>query len=240
MKAAILFDFGGTLDRPAHWLDRFLVHYQAAGIALERPRLDVAFSHATASAYHASGRMRSLNLEQTVSYLVDLQIERLIEDDHRIHAALDAAGGRERVVAAITRSFTAESQIGLATSAPILRRLATRFRLGVISNFYGNLEQILDDAGLLPIIETVADSSRLGIFKPDPRIFQAALNAMAIEPEAALMVGDSLSKDCEPAHALGMTTVWLRHRPLIGDEFFHKPSGHADFTIDALAELEHL
>ena len=96
-------------------------------------------------------------------------------------------------------------------------------------------------AGLLPLIETVADSSRLGIFKPDPRIFRAALDAMAIEPDAALMVGDSLGKDCAPAQALGMTTVWLQHRHgLTGDVSFQRPAGYADFTINTLAELEHL
>ena len=143
MKAAILFDFGGTLDHPAHWLDRFLAHYRAAGIELERAVLDAAFSHATASAYSKPGLMRYFNLEQTVSYLVDMQVERLIEDDRGLLAAFAAGGGRDRVAAAISASFAAESRRGLAASRCILRRLAARFRLGVVSNFYGNLDRIL-------------------------------------------------------------------------------------------------
>jgi hypothetical protein len=37
---ALLFDFGGTLDGPAHWLDRFLASYRNAGIDISRADLD--------------------------------------------------------------------------------------------------------------------------------------------------------------------------------------------------------
>jgi len=239
MKAAILFDFGGTLDYPAHWLDRFLIHYRSAGIELTREALDLAFSHATAAAYSDSAQLRQFNLDQTLNYLVDKQVA-LLEEDHGMIAQLAARGGRERVIAAVSSSFADESHSGLAASRAILRRLNVHQRLGVVSNFYGNLDRILHDAGLLPLFATVADSSRLGLFKPDQRIFKAALDAMAIAPRAALMVGDSLSKDCAPARALGMRTVWLRHHQPTGGEGQFQSTDGADFTISALEELEYL
>ena len=260
MEAAIFFDFGGTLDWPAHWLDRFLAHYRAAGLKLDRAILDDAFSAATAFAYRTADGMRELYLEATIRYLVRCQLATLREKDAHFRAALDVIGS-ERAESAISASFAAESRVGLATSRAILERLAGRFRLGVVSNFYGNLDRILDECGLLPMLAVVADSSRLGIFKPDQRIFTAAVDALGLNPARTLMVGDSLGKDCAPARALGMRTVWLRHQIPGPDALYRRQTAQsakaagsqthsrtgsqanpifADFTIDALAELQHL
>jgi FMN phosphatase YigB (HAD superfamily) len=260
MEAAILFDFGGTLDSPAHWLDRFLAHYRAAGLELDRATLDNAFSAATSFAYRTADAMRELDLEATIRYLVRDQLATLRETHTHFRAALDVIGS-ECAEAAISASFAAESRVGLATSRAILERLAGRFRLGVVSNFYGNLDHILDECGLLPMLAVVVDSSRLGIFKPDRRIFTAAVDAIGLSPARTLMVGDSLSKDCAPAHALGMRTAWLRHQIPDPDALYgrqtaqsvkaddsqpHSRTGShanaifADFTIDALTELQHL
>jgi putative hydrolase of the HAD superfamily len=49
--------------------------------------------------------------------------------------------------------------------------------------------------------------------KPDPRIFRRALDALGVEPENALFVGDRLYEDVRGAGELGMTTVqalWFR------------------------------
>ena len=46
------------------------------------------------------------------------------------------------------------------------------------------------------------------------------------------MIGDSLAKDCAPAHKLGMRTVWLRTSPQSGED-----SGAADVTIRSIDEV---
>ena len=238
MEAVILFDFGGTLDWPCHWLDRFLAHSGAAGLEVDRATLDHAFKAATAFGYRTADRMRELNLEATVRYHLHYQLAVLRERDDRMRAAIDkhGAGHLEAVIGA---SFVSESRAGLAASRTLLERLAERYRLGVVSNFYGNLDRILAECGLLPLLAFVADSSRLGIFKPDPRIFTTALNALGARPAATMMVGDSLSKDCAPARALGMRTAWLRHR-IPGPDASPQAETVVDFTIDRLAELQHL
>jgi len=85
--------------------------------------------------------------------------------------------------------------------------------MGVVSNFYGNLDGILAEAKLDRFFDAVADSSRVGIFKPEAGIFEVALKKMRCAPESTAMIGDSLAKDCAPAHKLGMRTVWLRTDP---------------------------
>jgi len=56
-------------------------------------------------------------------------------------------------------------------------------------------------------------SSEVGFRKPDPRIFERALEALGVAPENALFVGDRLYEDVRGAGELGMTTVqalWFR------------------------------
>ena len=53
-------------------------------------------------------------------------------------------------------------------------------------------------------------SFRAGVAKPDPAAFRRVLDAAGAAPANAVMIGDSLEKDVEPAAALGMGTVWVR------------------------------
>jgi FMN phosphatase YigB (HAD superfamily) len=237
---AILFDFGGTLDFPRHWLDRFVAHYQASGIAIERTELDRAFRIATQQAYACSATLQNYSLSQLVDFLVELQLEDLLKygpgasrrplaepcSDHRLIA----------LKMQIRDSFVAESLVGFDISRPLLASLARRFKIAVVSNFYGNLDRIIAEADLAPAVTVTADSGLLGFYKPDPRIFAAALAQLGVHPHDAMMVGDSISKDCEPARAMGMTTVWLRHREFNGREA--AASDPVDFTIDSLEELK--
>jgi HAD superfamily hydrolase (TIGR01509 family) len=237
---AILFDFGGTLDFPRHWLDRFVAHYQAAGIDIERAELDGAFSIATQKAYACSGMLRNYSLSQLVGFLVELQFDVL-----GAHAPAAPCGLLAEVSSGLSitdlkmqirNSFVAESALGFATTRPLLESLARRLKIGVVSNFYGNLDRVIADADLARAVTVTADSGRLGFYKPDPRIFAASLARLGAHSHDAVMVGDSIRKDCAPARAMGMATVWLRHREFNGREA--APSDSVDFTIDSLEELK--
>jgi putative hydrolase of the HAD superfamily len=104
--------------------------------------------------------------------------------------------------------------------------------MGVVSNFYGNLDRILEESKLDRFFSAVADSSRVQIFKPDPRIFEHALKKLQCASETVAMIGDSLTKDCAPAHKLGMRTVWLRTEPRPDED-----SVAPDVTIRSIDEI---
>jgi FMN phosphatase YigB (HAD superfamily) len=235
----ILFDFGGTLDFPRHWLDRFLTHYHQAAVILTRDELDKAFDSATQTAYRAVSSIRGYGLSEVVRYLVGLQLEDLRGNGTgRVKAAIKEAGGDlDELAERISGDFVRESMGGFVESRDVLKALKQRFRIGVVSNFYGNLDRVLDEADLSELVDTIADSSRLGIFKPDPGIYRAALAGLGVQPAEAAMVGDSLDKDCVPAKRLGLTTVWLRHADAAQTK---DVDGVADFTIEGLAELKTL
>jgi FMN phosphatase YigB (HAD superfamily) len=232
---ALLFDFGGTLDGPAHWLDRFLASYRAAGVDISRAELDPAFDHATRTGYGATRIVARFGMTDLVRFLVGHQFEYLRKrGPERLRTTLDASGaaGRHRLVEAVTNSFVRETSAGLAHSRDIVGPLKSRFKMGVVSNFYGNLDRVLEEAKLDRFFTSVADSSRVGIFKPDAGIFEAALKKIQCAPESVAMIGDSIGKDCAPARKLGMRTVWLRTEPG-GDE----DSGVADVTIRNIDEV---
>lgn len=95
-------------------------------------------------------------------------------------------------------------------SAESLERLRSAgLRLGVVSNSDGRVEQALEAAGLRGYFDVVIDSALVGIEKPDPRIFHAALEALGVSPEEALYVGDLYEVDVIGARAAGMEAVLL-------------------------------
>jgi putative hydrolase of the HAD superfamily len=187
---ALLFDFGGTLDADGvAWKDRFQW-------ILGRPP-STEFDRAFYAADDALvGRIpRNLSFQDTV--------ERLSWNLAR-GLGLDAETGRRTADIFYRTSFEKAE-----ASRQILGRLAPRFRLGVVSNFYGNLAQVCDDTGIARHVATVVDSVVVGAEKPDPRIFRAALSALEVAPEAAVFVGDSLPRDMRGARGLGMPHVFV-------------------------------
>jgi putative hydrolase of the HAD superfamily len=145
------------------------------------------------------------------------------------------AKGRHKIVEAITTSFVSQTMRGLEHSREVMAALTGRFKLGVVSNFYGNLDRVLADARLERYFAAVVDSSRLGIFKPELGIYQDALKKMRSAPAETGMIGDSLSKDCAPAKMLGMRTVWLRADS--SRAVAESADAIADVTIESIDEV---
>jgi len=80
----------------------------------------------------------------------------------------------------------------------------------VVSNFYGNVAVLCQEAGLAPWLDVILDSTRVGVGKPDPGIFRMALDGLGLEPAEAIFVGDSYERDMMPARKMGMKTIWMK------------------------------
>ena len=239
MISNLLFDFGATLDGPLHWLDRFLAQYREAGLDITRGQLDPAFDHATQAGYRAIKVVRRFELLDLVRFLAGNQMEFLAHDgpdELRVRLASMDSGRRHRMVEQITAGFVKATREGLESSRAVLKTLRPRFRIGVVSNFYGNLDRILEEAGMRKIVEAVADSTLVGVFKPEPGIFEAALRMLRAAQGETAMIGDSRDKDCAPAARLGLRTVWYR-----ANNSVHPDRGpeaiEPDFTISSLDEV---
>ena len=89
------------------------------------------------------------------------------------------------------------------------RVAADGYRLGLISNFEGWLEKMLVELEVGHDFDVSVISGLVGVEKPDPRIYEIALEKARVEPDRAVHVGDSLRTDVEPALATGMHAVLI-------------------------------
>lgn len=83
------------------------------------------------------------------------------------------------------------------------------YRLAVISNADGRVEDLLAEVGLDDLFEFVMDSEVEGVAKPDPEIFLRATRRMGVEPGESLYVGDLYPVDVVGARGAGMEAVLL-------------------------------
>ncbi|MSQ09648.1 MAG: HAD family hydrolase [Dehalococcoidia bacterium] len=92
----------------------------------------------------------------------------------------------------------------------VLDALGARRSLGLVTNGLSCLQrEKITAAGLTARFGAIAVSGEVGYGKPRPEPFLAALARLAVPPEAAIMVGDSLTRDVAGAHAVGMRAVWV-------------------------------
>lgn len=94
----------------------------------------------------------------------------------------------------------------------MLKLKSDGYRIGVISNaaLYSEVMiKCFEYAGIRDLIEGFVFSYDDGIGKPDISIFQKALEKFQISPQEAIMVGDNVQSDVEPARKLGMDTIWF-------------------------------
>jgi HAD superfamily hydrolase (TIGR01662 family) len=94
---------------------------------------------------------------------------------------------------------------------PVLQALDARgFKVGLISNSHRCLASFQQHFELHGLIAAAISSSEHGFLKPHPSIFEAALRLVGVQPEEAVMVGDSLVHDIEGARRVGMRGVLVR------------------------------
>jgi len=223
---ALLFDFGGTLDADGvAWKERFYAHYRAEGLDIAPEAFEAAFFAAD---------------DPLVGFLpIDTDLSGTVHElTTRLEAELARTGvgiadcARARRVAS---HFLAEASAAFARNRPTLEALRRRYRLGIVSNFYGNLKAVCHGTGLAPLFSAIVDSHRIGAKKPDPAIFRAALGPLHATPEVALLVGDSLRRDGEGARRIGMGFIWVA--PLAAQVFGAPPDHYVVTKLDDLAKI---
>ena len=219
---AILFDFGGTLDgNGLHWRERAYRFIQSKFPHVSREEFDQA-DRASVAKFVASGDGRRCNLKQTADAIftgiyegleLDLEIRDLFLHD-----------------------FCRDAERGLHQNRRWLGSLQSDYRLGVISNNFGNTRGWCDDYALSPLLEVIVDSTIVGIKKPDGGIFRAALSELGVSADEAVYIGDTYLDDMVGAKGAGMWTAWL-----VGDQpHTCQESSAADFQLRRIRDLDRL
>jgi len=93
---------------------------------------------------------------------------------------------------------------------PALTSLKSRgLILGLISNADRDITPLLNDLGLLSLLQVVVTSQDVGCTKPQPEIFQEAARRAGVQPSEAVYVGDQYQIDVVGAGQVGMKGILL-------------------------------
>jgi putative hydrolase of the HAD superfamily len=113
------------------------------------------------------------------------------------------------------------------------RGLAT----AVISDCTHELPAFLPSLPVAPLLDATIYSVRLGVCKPDPRIYLAACAELGVQPADCLYVGDGGSHELTGAAAVGMTPVRLAAADLANHLVFDADTNFAGRTVRSLTEI---
>jgi putative hydrolase of the HAD superfamily len=97
----------------------------------------------------------------------------------------------------------------------ILNYLRDKYELHIITNgFEETQERKMHNSNIRNYFKTITNSEMVGVKKPNPRIFNFALDSANANPDESVMIGDSLEADIEGAHNIGMETIYFDYRNL--------------------------
>jgi putative hydrolase of the HAD superfamily len=187
---AILFDLDDTLyDLRSYWRGRL---HQALGDVLARyPRFE-----------------RDELVRQAIAEKV--YIEKLpaflraqgVDDEALIDAARDVFG----------RDWFARLAL-YEDAVHTLEALRPRFKLGLVTNGPSRTQRPkIEQFKLVDYLDLLVVSEEVGVAKPDPAIFQIAMERLDALPHETLFVGDSIEFDMRGALAAGLPFVWMNPR----------------------------
>ncbi len=95
----------------------------------------------------------------------------------------------------------------------ILDYLSSKYQLHIITNgFEEAQEKKLATSNIKHYFKTVTNSEMVGVKKPNPKIFNFALDIAKAKSSESIMIGDSLEADIEGAHKIGMDTIHFDYK----------------------------
>ena len=211
MIKGIIFDYGGTLDsRGVHWSEVLWQGYQAAGVPIDKE----TFRNAYVEGERALARERIIlpqdNFHTLLRKKVALEISYLPEQSDPCT--------RDKWVDQIAAFCDQAARTCIDEARPMLEQLHQRYPLMLVSNFYGNIDEVLRDYGIRHLFKGIIESAVVGVRKPNPTLFRLGVDALELEPSEVLVVGDSLRKDIEPAERLGCQVLWLKGKGWTAEE----------------------
>ena len=211
MIKGIIFDYGGTLDsRGVHWSEVLWQGYNKAGVPIDKE----TFRNAYVEAERALARERIILPQDNFG---DLLVKKVRLEIGFLPEQPDEAT-REQWVDEIAGYCDDAARACINEARPMLEQMHERYPMMLVSNFYGNIDEVLRDYGIRHLFKGIIESAVVGVRKPNPTLFKLGVDALELEPQEVLVVGDSLRKDIEPAEKLGCHVLWLKGKGWTEDE----------------------
>lgn len=198
----VYFDVGGTLIAPHPSVGE--VYARAGrphGLEIDAAQLDQSFRRAWPIWTHPTqGGPMSAIADADATWRWWRGLVMWVLDDVRF------TGEREVVFEACYSAFASPNAWLLyPDTLPTLEAFAARgVRMGVLSNWDHRLTPLLDALNLSQFFEIQIVSALEALEKPDPRIFELAMQRAGLTPDQTMYVGDHAHLDLDPARALGI------------------------------------
>ena len=198
---AILFDFGGTLDGDGvDWFRRFHVAIKEQGCLISEDDF---------ARYAIQAANEICLLEDTKRLRMDQTAARLLERIYVLARAEHGKRGSGWDPGVVVDGFMAGAVRCFDRNRKVLLELRKRYRLGVISNNWGNTSGWCEQFSLDGFFETMIDSTAVGAEKPEAAIFEAALAELNLPAAVCAYVGDRYECDVVGSQGAGMTAIWI-------------------------------
>ena len=138
-----------------------------------------------------------------------VSVFRAMMEAHRVESTPELG----EMVAQLFRSLTIRRFNLFPETEDVLRQLAARFRLGLVTDsqkpyVYPELKML----DLEKYFSVITCSAHFGYRKPDPRLFEDALRRMELREDEVVYVGDSTDRDVTGAFNAGIAAVWIRRK----------------------------
>ena len=236
---AILFDYGATLDTfGQHWGMVIWHGYEHLGIPVTEAQYRDAYVYGERTLGSKEIIRKTDTFLTTLKVKIDLQFDFLRDSG----AWLPEPWERKAKHDALVEYLYSGLQRNMSHTRQILSQLRDRgIPMALVSNFYGNVETVLEEMQIRDFFCDVIESAQVGIRKPDPRLYALGVEALRknvmprqMQESDVLVVGDSISKDILPAKSLGCKTAWFK-----GEGWKKEPVDETipDFVIKDLQDI---
>lgn len=207
MVKGYIFDYGGTLDTAGcHWGQMLWAAYRRQQVPVTEEQFREAYVYGERTLGNEPIIQPNYTFHKTLGIKIRLEMEKLC-----MMGAWDAT--EEEFMAkhdAVHADLYEQVRRITAHSAEVLAQLVKDHPMVLVSNFYGNINEVLREFGLDHFFLAVVESAAVGIRKPDPRIFTLGVERLGLRPDEVMVVGDSFYKDIEPGIKAGCQTAWFK------------------------------
>lgn len=205
IKGAI-FDYGGTIDsRGVHWSEIIWDGYRLAAIPVNKDSFRECYVFAERELAKVRHILPGHNFYDLLLIKVRIELGYLANN-----GTLPTGFDIEENATAVAHYCYSQAKESIEEARPTLEYFHRHVPMVLVSNFYGNIETVLEDFNLRQYFKTIIESAVVGVRKPDPKIFVLGVEALGLQPEEVLVVGDSYKKDILPAESIGCKTAWLK------------------------------
>ena len=230
MNQALIFDYGGTLDTDGrHWAHVLWEGYRKAEVPVTNEQFREAYVYGERALAKAPIVLPEDTFREVLEKKVVQQFACL--KDAEIWTVADVVQAeKQRIIVDYCHDYALRH---IRVAQRVLAVLRQKYRMVLVSNFYGNIEAILRYFGLAEYFDAVIESAVVGVRKPDPEIYRLGVKATGCDAANVTVIGDSYSKDIVPANTIGCRTIWLR-----GEGWGSDDAGSlADVEITALSDV---